>query len=465
MLRNDLSLADRQQPNAMKVAFVNQPWDTISPPVSAGSIPIWTYETAKRLSQSADVREIVIYARRDPQQAATETYEGIEYRRVSVAGSKLFVGLAKLGSKLSASFRYLNSRLYFLPYIMRVAADLRRQQCDIVHIHNFSQFVPIIRAFNPQIKIVLHMHCEWLTQFKPEVIAPRLAKTDRVFGCSQYITNKVRERFPERFPEGKAIACGMASLAPTHQCQTVFNGVDTYQFVASSKKTDLNLLFVGRVSPEKGLHTLVDAFLKIADDFPTAQLYIIGSLHQISSEFIVDISSDPLVRNLASFHAVNYLAHLKDKLPPKISDRVIFTGSLSHLSLETYFQEPDILINPSVSEAFGMSLVEAMATSKPTIATAVGGMPEIVVQGKTGLVVPPECPDEMAEAISRLLSDESLRMRMGEAGRARAVEMFSWEAIASTLQDQYNHLLSTKDSIPRNSTATQALQNSEGVSL
>lgn len=442
----------------MKVAFVNQPWDTISPPVSAGSIPIWTYETAKRLSQAAEVRKIVIYARRDSQQAATETYEGIEYRRVSVSGSKIFTGLAKLGSKLSDAFRYLNSRLYFLPYSLRIAADLRQQQCDIVHIHNFSQFVPIIRALNPQIKIVLHMHCEWLTQFKPKVIAPRLAQTDLVISCSEYITNKVRAQFPEQSPKGKA--------SPTYQCQTVFNGVDTHQFAASHKTKDLNLLFVGRVSPEKGLHTLIDAFLKIADNFPTAQLYIVGSLHQISSEFIVDISDDPLVRNLSSFHAVNYLAHLKDKLPPQIASRIIFTGSISHLSLETYFQSADILINPSVSEAFGMSLVEAMATGKPTIATAVGGMPEIVVHGKTGLVVPPECPDEMAEAINQLLSDESLRERMGEAGRRRAVELFSWEAIAATLQSQYNTLLSNPEPLSQNSVdkRPQALQNSEGVS-
>ncbi|MGB3570625.1 MAG: glycosyltransferase family 4 protein [Phormidesmis sp.] len=418
----------------LKVAFVNQAWDNISPPVSAESIPIWTYETAKRLAQDC---EVVIYARRDKNQAAVETYEGIEYRRVSVSGSKLCSGAAKIISKLYSSFRYLSSRLYYLPYALRVALDLRQQQCNVVHIHNFSQFVPIIRAFNPQIKIVLHMHCEWATQFEPAVISSRLAQTDLVVGCSDYITNKIKAQFPK-------------SAA---RCQTVYNGVDTCQFAEAQElvrqnalqivpdtQFSPNLLFVGRVSPEKGLHTLAYAFCQVVAQFPSAKLFIVGAQEQISSEFIVNLSDDPLVQNLAIYDEVNYLDSLKSQLPPDIADRVIFTGQISHLLLQDYFQRADVLINPSVSEAFGMSLVEAMATGTPTIGTEVGGMPEIVQHGETGFIVPPEQPTAMANAIAHLLSHESLREQMGEAGRTRAVEMFSWQAIATSLQHQYNLL-------------------------
>ncbi len=422
-----------------KVAFVNQGWDNVSPPVSAASIPIWTYETAKRLANDCDV---VIYARKDKDQAAVETYEGIEYRRVSVSGSKLCSGAAKAFAKIDTTFRYLSSRLYYLPYALRIALDLKQQQCNIVHIHNFSQFVPIIRAFNPQIKIVLHMHCEWATQFEPAVIGPRLGQTDLIVGCSDYITNKIKARFPQAAP----------------RCRTVYNGVDISQFAdaqapagqnapqtAANTPSSPNLLFVGRVSPEKGLHTLVSAFCKVVAQFPTAQLFIVGDKQQISSEFIVNLSDDPLVQNLAIYDEVNYLESLKAQLPSEVADRVIFTGQISHLSLQDYFQRADVLINPSVSEAFGMSLVESMATGTPTIGTEVGGMPEIVRHGETGLVVPPEQPTEMASAIARLLSNEALREQMGEAGRTRAVDMFSWKAIATSLQHQYSLLLSTKE--------------------
>jgi len=442
-----------------KIAFVNQAWDSISPPVSAESIPIWTYETAKRLAKDCDV---VIYARRDKNQAAVETYEGIEYRRVSVSGSKICSGTAKIISKLYASFRYLSSRLYYFPYALRVALDLQQQQCNIVHIHNFSQFVPIIKAFNPQIKIVLHMHCEWATQFEPAVIGPRLAQTDLAIGCSDYITNKIKAQFP------KAAA----------RCRTVYNGVDISQFAAAQStsaqsiapqelvsqnalqialnaQSSPNLLFVGRVSPEKGLHTLVDAFCKVAPQFPAARLFIVGAQQQISSEFIVNLSDDPLVQNLAIYDEVSYLDSLKAQLPPDIADRVIFTGQISHLLLQDYFQRADVLINPSVSEAFGMSLVEAMATGTPTICTDVGGMSEIVQHDETGLVVPPAQPAAMANAIVQLLSNKPLREQMGEAGRARAVDMFSWQAIATSLQHQYSLLL-----FPEGSAATTRNQQS-----
>ena len=437
--------------NRIKVAFVNQGWDKVSPPVNAASIPIWTYETAQRLAENCNV---VIYSRRDKDQPAVETHQGIEYRHVSITGSRLYNGSIRLLSKFLSSFRYLNSRLYYLPYALRVAIDLRQQQCDIVHIHNFSQFIPTIRAFNPNIKIVLHMHNEWLSQFEPEIIRSRLAQTDLVISCSDYVTRKIRAHFPEF----------------AARCQTVYNGVNIEQFVQAQTaanqlisqlasrrqsteniqekniqekdiQTEPNILFVGRVSPEKGIHTLVDAFFEVLNKFPTARLFIVGGLKQVSGEFIINISDDPLVQNLAVFDSLDYFEYIKnrieEKLPPEMVDRIVFTGPISHLSLQSYFQNADVLINPSVSETFGMSLAEAMATGTPAIGTDIGGMPEVVEHGKTGLIVPPEDPTALAEAIAQLLSDESLRTRMGQAGIDRAAKIFSWQAIATSLQQQY----------------------------
>ncbi len=413
----------------MKVAIVSQPWDTLRPPVSSGSIPIWTYETAKRLSQSC---EVVLYARRNDGELAQEVVDGIEYRRVSIAGNRPCNGIVKALAKAYRRFRYLNSRLYYGPYPFRVAADLRRQQCDIVHIHNFSQFVPAIRALNPHIKIVLHMHCEWLSQFDRAVIANRLSQTDLIIGCSDYITNKVKARFPEF----------------AHRCQRVYNGVDVSQFQASEQTgqrqgeqtDDLNLLFVGRISPEKGLHTLLQAFEKIADNFPTAKLYLIGPDKPTTAEFIADLSDDPLVRQLADLDPPNYPQNLRNQVPPHLKDRIIFTGAISHLALHSHFQKAAVLVNPSLSEAFGMSLIEAMATGTPTIATQIGGMPDIVKPGETGLLVPPAQPGALANALSTVLADKALRARMGSVARQRAVETFAWEAIATTLLSHYQSL-------------------------
>ncbi len=469
----------------MKVAFINQPWNAVTAPVSSGSIPIWTYETAKRFVQDTPVQnktsvqdtctqiaqsgpQAVIYARRNGQQSAAETCEGIEYRRVSVVGMRAYDKMAALGEKLFSSLSYISSWFYSLPYILRIAVDLRRQQCDIAHIHNFSQFVPIVKLFNPKIKVVLHMHCEWLNQFDHAVIAKRLAQTDLVIGCSDYITDKVKAQFPE-FAD---------------RCQRVFNGVDIDQFKpaetstkkASSKEaaveevvlqeinskkrnlektvqldvadvgTGPNVLFVGRISPEKGLHTLIEAFAKLTERFPTAHLHIVGPNQPTSSKFLADLSDDPLVSRLSDFDSVDYLAHLKEKLPSKLKDQVSFPGAVSHQALHHYFQTSDILVNPSVSESFGMSLVEAMATGVPTVATNVGGMANVVVSGETGLLVSSEQPDELASAMAQLLSDQMLRKQFGKAGRARAVDVFSWEAIASDLERYYTQILYPNES-------------------
>jgi glycosyltransferase involved in cell wall biosynthesis len=94
------------------------------------------------------------------------------------------------------------------------------------------------------------------------------------------------------------------------------------------------------------------------------------------------------------------------------------------LSLHKAF---DIFVLSSVTEGLGTSLLDAMAASKPIVATTVGGIPEVVVDGKTGFLVPPRDHEAMAAAMIRLLKDGNLRTRMGAAGRARAESRFSAE--------------------------------------
>lgn len=410
----------------MKVAFVSQPWDTLRSPVSAGSIPIWTYEVAKRLTADRPLKcSVIIYARRSEGQLAQESVDAIEYRRVSVAGSKLCNAGCKAIAQLAPKFRYLSSRLYALPYFLRVALDIKQQQCDIVHIHNFSQAVPIIRALNPNLKIVLHMHCEWLTQFDREMIAQRLSQCDLAVGCSDYITDKIKSRFP----------------LFAQKCRRVYNGVDVAQFAAGSSAEASSVLFVGRISPEKGLHTLIAAFERIAARFPHTQLQIVGPNKPASAEFITDLSEDPKVQELALLDPPNYLQHLRTQISEALATRISFEGEVSHLQLQDYFRQAALLVNPSFSEAFGMSLVEAMASGVPVVATRVGGMVDVVEAQETGLLVLAGDVEALAAAMARLLDDQMLRQTMGAKGRSRAEKTFAWEAIAAELLTHYCKLM------------------------
>jgi len=87
----------------------------------------------------------------------------------------------------------------------------------------------------------------------------------------------------------------------------------------------------------------------------------------------------------------------------------------------------DVLVQPSRRETFGRTLIEAMAARKPVIASRVGGMPEVVADDESGLLVPEEDPQSLAAAIIRLLEDPSRARRMGEAGRRRVEQLFSLE--------------------------------------
>ena len=314
---------------------------------------------------------------------------------------------------------------------MRVAKYLEYEKCDVVHLHTFPQFVSIIRAFNPKIKIVLEMHCEWLTQLNRKMIESQLKKTDLIVGVSDYITDKIRRRFPKF----------------ANRCRTLINGVDLDAFANadsyndSDKKNVKQLLFVGRVSPEKGVHVLLDAFQTVFKRYPRVHLTIVGAQASLPVDFLVGLSDDALTKKLVQFHNANYMSYLNSKLSPELADHVTFTGSIPHRLLKNYYRTADVVVLPSVcNEPCALPLFEAMAASVPVVASSGGGTPEIIVDGKTGLLVERGDASALAEAVLSLISDESLRKTMGEAGQKRAVELFSWEQTAKNLCELYENI-------------------------
>jgi glycosyltransferase involved in cell wall biosynthesis len=295
----------------------------------------------------------------------------------------------------------------------------------------YKQF--LIRAFNPSIKIVLHTHDEWLNQLDMTMLNKRLARVDLVVGCSEYLTRKVRDRFPW--------------LA--NRCKTIFNGVDTVRFSKpidgrSETRHYQKLLFVGRVSPEKGLHVLLEAFKEVVKRSPDVQLDIIGPESVALPGLFINLSNDRRVRALRQFYSgTRYFSQLKDRLSEEIKERVFFTERfIEQSALVHYYLDADLLINPSFVESFGMCLLEAMATELPVIATRIGGMPEVVEDGETGLLVEPNDVTALASAILFLLKDQESRRSMGHAGRQRALETFSWEQTTKNLFLLYQNICS-----------------------
>jgi D-inositol-3-phosphate glycosyltransferase len=97
---------------------------------------------------------------------------------------------------------------------------------------------------------------------------------------------------------------------------------------------------------------------------------------------------------------------------------------------------------PSHREGFGVACAEAMAHGRPVVASAVGGLLDLVVDGETGLLVPPRDVPALRAALERLLADRELRRRFGEAGRERIRENFSWRAVTDATIAAYDEALS-----------------------
>jgi D-inositol-3-phosphate glycosyltransferase len=112
-------------------------------------------------------------------------------------------------------------------------------------------------------------------------------------------------------------------------------------------------------------------------------------------------------------------------------------GFVPNRQLQALYARAAVVACPSRREGFGVACLEAMAHGRAVVATGVGGLRDLVVDGKTGLVVPPRDPAALRAALEQLLADPKLRQRLGAAGRQRARERFSWDAATSALVDAY----------------------------
>ena len=127
-----------------------------------------------------------------------------------------------------------------------------------------------------------------------------------------------------------------------------------------------------------------------------------------------------------------------------VADRVIFAGRVPNSEMPKYYAASDVVVLPSLKEATSIAGLEAMASGKPLVGTNVGGIPQIIADGETGILVPPRSPEELAYAIACLLNDDEKRAAMGLNARKRAESEFSWQIIARRTQNIYNKIIKPK---------------------
>jgi len=203
------------------------------------------------------------------------------------------------------------------------------------------------------------------------------------------------------------------------------NGVDCLKFrpIDGSEKTKQKIgtagkkciLFVGRLIPRKGLPFLIQAAEQIVKERKDAAFVIVG---------------DGPLRS----HLVEYLKKIG------LSDYFVFLGDVSDTALPEIYNCADVFALPSIQEGQGIALLEAQATGKPVVAFDVGAVGEALADKETGLLVKPES-DALAKAVLDLISNETLRERMGTKGREFVCANFSWSNCAEKMLKVYHEAL------------------------
>ncbi len=410
----------------MKIAIVAQPFDAVLPPAQ-NSIGIIAYNTALQLAERAQL-SVFLPGPREAEQPPVGVQ--VDWRWIDTGPqARIDRLLQRFGAPLP-----VHSRWFHLPYIWRVASELRRDHHDVVHVFNFPQFADWLgRRLGPRTAVSLEMQCDWLSQWQSARVRPGLRRCALVWGVSNHVSQLIASAHP-----GLRARLG-----------TVYNGFDTERFTPrpppAGTRDEFRLLFVGRISPEKGVHLAIEALGMLAPEFPELRLRLVGPRTQLPRELIVDASDDPLVRGLARFYAGpggdDYQAFLDRRVAELgLEERVCFTGNVPQAALADEYAGADVLLNPSYSESFGMSLVEAMAVGRPVVATRVGGMQDIVADGQTGLLVPPDDAQALAAALRQMRTDTGLRRRLATAGQQRAEQEFSWQARADRLWQGFSEV-------------------------
>lgn len=329
--------------------------------------------------------------------------------------------------------RYPASRAYYWSYIRRVARHAAAERPDVIHLHNVTQFVPPLRRAVPRARIVLQMHCEWLVELPRATVARRLADVDLVLGVSHHIVRQVQTAFP----------------ALASRCRVLHNGVDlaafpprervlaTHADVVAALRSRLGLrgpvvLYVGRLSSEKGVHVLLEAFARVRDRHRDATCIVIGP------DWGPERTVRPRHGELARLDR-DYMAHLRRLAAPH-GRRVVFVGAVPNRDLPLYHAVADVLAAPSLLEAFGIPAVEAGASGIPVVASAIGGLEDTVVPGKTGVIVPPGDVDALASALNDVLADPDRARALGRAAREHVAAHFTWDHVADVLAGYYEAL-------------------------
>jgi len=280
---------------------------------------------------------------------------------------------------------------------------------------------PVVVNLQTSLGIALESHPEWENDVNhmrdfvyPAIKAENyiLANCDLVRGISSAIVSEIELRNEIEIPPAKINICNLALE-------------DRAIDVTRIKSADsLNVFFLGRLELRKGIDTLLEAIPMVINAIPNARFIIAGD------DKICAPGSSKTFREL--FETKN----------AKLTKNVKFVGKVSDSDVDDYFCAADVFVAPSRFESFGLIYVEAMMFGVPSIGCDVGGIPEVLGQSSSGILIEPANVEQLSKELIRLLEDSELRDRLGHKGRMSFEQRFSPEIISNQMITLYNRAIS-----------------------
>lgn len=305
---------------------------------------------------------------------------------------------------------------FFFFYIIAIAKIVKKEKIKIIHSHWIlpQGLVSVIykKIFNRNIKIICTAHGSDIYSFRgiiPTFIKRYIIKNiDTITVVSNALKNEVWKLCMEKIPI-HVVSMGVDENIFNPK---KFNSTIRQQFSIKGPF----LLFVGRLSPEKGVHYLIDVMSEVVKKIPDVVLFIIGG------------------------------GILENELKKKTKDlglgkNIIFFGPMSHDKLSEYFATADIFIGPSMHEGFGLVFIEALMSKTCVVASNLPSISEIIKNNETGLTVDPKDLSAFSNLVVTLIHNSDLRRRVAENGYSYVKDKFSWTVVSGLYCDIITKLL------------------------
>ena len=399
----------------MRVALVSSGLIPI-PPTRGGAVEEYVYQLSRHLRRLG-IDAVVIDANYDSSRVVYEDVNGAQVVRVPTA--KPSVGFKE---------RILKELLFG----STTASYINREGFDVVHVNTaWVGFTLALRRSAGKLKsqgFVYTCH----NGLWPE---DRVHMGEKIVRLVEGCTMKIADTVIALNKAMQKALTGKAKVDP-RKMVIVPNGVDTEFFRPGLKNEQIlskygleeqsYILFVGRVSPEKGIHILLRAFKQIVNDIPKDfKLVIVG----------------PLTSTFNSAQISGYAKAVMRYAKEGLDERVVFTEAMDKNSLRILYSSAYCFILPSLAEAFPMVLLEAMASGTPPMGSTAGGIPDTIIDGVNGLLFRKGDWRDLANKLLTLVQDRGFRDKLSHNARKYVEENFSWGTVAVRIKEVYSSII------------------------